>query len=132
MKMKEVNSLSTDDTHLEDTNSQHDITHSSKDPDFNSKTNLHHLADKLDLPSQDDDTTGKESVRKLGIRKSTLLICVILLVVIGVMQIPITIFYVNPSSEISSNMLINLINLESCSVSDIVHCIHSDVGTIVL
>ena len=117
MEIKESN------THLEDTDSQHDITHSSKDPDFNSKTN--HLANKLDLPSQDDGTTGKESVRKLRICKSTLLICMILLVVIGVMQIPITLFYVNPSSDISLNVLLNLVDLESCSVSDIVHCIHS-------
>ena len=118
--MKEVNSLSTDDTHLKDTNSQHDITHSSKDPD--------HLADKLDLPSQDDDMTITKIFIK-NICKVTLLICIIL-VVIGVMQIPITLFYVSQSSEISTNALSNLVDLDSCSVSDIAQCVC--VGTIML
>ena len=78
--------------------------------------NLHQLANE-DKPSPDiiSEETVERSYTKTLCR-TALLICVII-IVIGVLQIPITLYATAPSSDGMTNGLLDLVDFKSCSVS---------------
>jgi len=100
------------------TNVQHQ-TCSNGDSSSDSKANLNHLVNK-NIPSQDivDRKTVKYSYTKT-LCKAALLICAILFV-IGVMQLPITLYYtaeIAPSLNDFTLTAFSTVDFKSCSVS---------------
>ena len=89
---------------------------SNEDTVGDSRANFHQLANK-DIPLQ--DIIGKEPVKHSYTKplyRTAILICVIL-IVIGVMQVPVTLYATAPSSDGMTDILFNLVEFESCSVS---------------
>ena len=112
MEMIEIDGLSVEDDTSLDTRLQQ-----SSNEDSVSDSNFHQLANKDITPSPDviDEETVKHSYTKTLCRNA-LLICVII-IVIGVMQIPITLYATAPSSDGMTNILLDLLDFKSCLVS---------------
>ena len=108
MEMIEIDSLSAEGNTSLDTKLQY-----SK----NCGNEVHQLANK-DMPLQDtiDKETIKHSYTKTLCR--TALLISVILIVIGVMQIPITLYSTAaPSSDGMTDILFDLVDFESCLVS---------------
>ena len=88
----------------------------SNNEDSVSDSNLHQLANE-DKPSPDNISKEnvKQSYTKKTLCRNALLICVII-IVIAVMQLPITLYAAAPSSDGMTNPL-DMVDFESCLVS---------------
>ena len=115
--MIEMASLSIEDSSSEDTNLQYPETYSNGAAG-NSTSKLHQLADPC-TPTQEDsikETTGVGHSYTKKLYQMILFICVTLFV-LGIIQVPITLYATSPSSEGSTNAIFDLVDFEDCSVS---------------
>ena len=116
METIEINSVSAEDNSSTDTNNlQHPKSCNNENSFCDS---IDQLADKDIQPQNIHKETVKHSCSK-QFCKIALLACIILFV-IGVMQIPITLYATAPPFEGSTNMTFDLVDFKSCSVSYII------------
>ena len=118
MEMIEIaTSLSIKDSSSVDTNLQHAETYSNGAAG-DSTTKLHQLADPC-IPTQEDnikETTGVGRSYTKKLYQMILFVCVTLFV-LGMIQVPVTLYATSPSSEGSTNTIFDLVDFEDCSVS---------------
>ena len=113
MEMVEIDGQSVGGDILQDTKSQF------KNEDSVSDTNLHQLT------NNSPDIIGKETVKRSCTKthcRTALLVCVIIIVIGVIMQIPVILFATAPSSDGMINPL-DVVDFKSCSVSYIATCI---------
>lgn len=110
-------SLSIEDSSSVDTNLQHAKTYSNGAAG-DGTTKLHQLADPC-TPTQEDnikETTGVGHSYTKKLCQMILFVCVTLFV-LGIIQVPVTLYATSPSSEGSTNAIFDLVDFEDCSVS---------------
>ena len=120
MEVVEMDHLSAEGCPSEDSDLQHNTSCNNGDVADGSTIKLHQLADK-DTASKDviSRETGRPSCTE-KLCKTVLLICITLLVM-GVIQIPVTLYATAPSSQGLQNALFDLVDFENCLVSYITH-----------
>ena len=117
-KIIEVTIFSIKDSLPVDTNLQHATT-CSNGIASDGTTKLHQLTDK-GIPRQEDiiikETAGAGHSYAKKLYQMILFVCVTVFV-IGVIQVPVTLFSTSPLPEGSTNALFDLVDFKDCSVS---------------
>ena len=119
-KIIEVTSLSIQQDSLPVDTSLQDITTYSNETAGDGRTKLHQLTADKGTPMQEDiiikETAGAGHSYTKKLCQVILFVCVTVFV-LGVIQVPVTLFATSPSPEGSTNALLDLVDFKDCSVS---------------